>query len=837
MNQRYKLVWNAVQQVWVVASELAKSHKKSKTCFLYASVYLSLTVSNAWAAPGIHDLPQLGGIDGGSATITNPAQGQLVVSQTTARLIANWNSFDVGQQARVDFIQPDSKSIALNRIHSALPSQIFGQVNANGHLILVNQAGLVFGAQSQVNTASLVASTYAISDDNFNSDNLLFNRGGSEAGIDNQGGLTASQGNVVLLANSIKNSGAITSTAGNISLVNANQANVTINNVTVTQPSDIAGLIQNTGSLHATRIASQQGKIYLLGNRSRAASKIELGGTLDARSSIVRGRQIDVQDTLLLKGNTLLDAVNSIRVNAVVDAVSNHGLLSLSHGTKAGEGVLLSSDGKINLSGMNMKYRENGQYYQIIKTLAELQAIDSGEIDNTDFSALSGHYVLGADIDASATTSWNYGAGFSPLGGNGVAFTGTFNGLGHQISNLHIYRPDFDENSSQGGAVFPDPYGFSGYNIGLFAVTQDATLKNIRLSNVNIVGYENVGGLVGQNSSTVGGQSVIENNQVSGSIRGAYTVEEVCISYECEVEGAPFDGYAFTGGQSVGGLIGFNQVSGNSVLQANSTTVNVKGNFNIGGLLGSQVVNSLASATVQSNSSNGQISGNAAAAGLIGRDTSRQGGTSLIQTNHADTAITGSIYQLTNYAGGLIGYVDAASSGLTTIRYNQASGNISGDSYLGGLLGMVSSNAASIKILHNYATGSVVGKSVIGGLVGYNAVRNGSITIRSTYAAGEVRRTTSGGLSGGLVGANSIFRDGELPASIHVSNSYWDVDTTGQAAAVGNSIGTRINLNPVSGAGGSFPNAFAEASYANFDFNKVWRMNEGVDRPLLQAFQ
>src|SRR5690606_35707423 len=63
-------------------------------------------------------------------------------------------------------------------------------------------------------------------------------------------------------------------------------------------------------------------------------------------------------------------------------------------------------------------------------------------IDNN----LSGRYVLGSDIDASATSGWNGGAGFDPIGNPPVSpisanhFTGRFDGLGHTISGLTINR-------------------------------------------------------------------------------------------------------------------------------------------------------------------------------------------------------------------------------------------------------------------------------------------------------------------------------------------------------------------------------------------------------------
>lgn len=40
MNRSYKLVWNAIQQAWVVTSELGKSHKKSKAAAFIVALSL-----------------------------------------------------------------------------------------------------------------------------------------------------------------------------------------------------------------------------------------------------------------------------------------------------------------------------------------------------------------------------------------------------------------------------------------------------------------------------------------------------------------------------------------------------------------------------------------------------------------------------------------------------------------------------------------------------------------------------------------------------------------------------------------------------------------------------
>ena len=104
----------------------------------------------------------------GQATAT-AVGNTLTVTQTTDRAILNWQSFNVSADGKVIFAQPDSSSIALNRIHQASPSQIFGAVEANGQIYLVNQNGIVFGATARVKTAGLVASSLNISDDVFTS--------------------------------------------------------------------------------------------------------------------------------------------------------------------------------------------------------------------------------------------------------------------------------------------------------------------------------------------------------------------------------------------------------------------------------------------------------------------------------------------------------------------------------------------------------------------------------------------------------------------------------------------------------------------------------------------
>lgn len=99
-----------------------------------------------------------------NATISN---NLLRVQQQTDRAILNWASFNVGPDGRVVFEQPNSSSIALNRIFQGSPSRIMGAIEANGQIYLVNQNGFLFGPTARVRTAGLIASSLAIRDEVF----------------------------------------------------------------------------------------------------------------------------------------------------------------------------------------------------------------------------------------------------------------------------------------------------------------------------------------------------------------------------------------------------------------------------------------------------------------------------------------------------------------------------------------------------------------------------------------------------------------------------------------------------------------------------------------------
>jgi signal transduction histidine kinase len=96
----------------------------------------------------------------------------------------------------------------------------------------------------------------------------------------------------------------------------------------------------------------------------------------------------------------------------------------------------------------------------IITTCEQLQDIVSGNYKS---------YVLANDIDCSATSGWNSGAGFIPIGSNSH-FSGELDGHGHTISDITINSTDDNGNT------------------GLFAKTDIANIRNFSVVNASVTG-------------------------------------------------------------------------------------------------------------------------------------------------------------------------------------------------------------------------------------------------------------------------------------------------------------------------------------------------------------
>ena len=135
------------------------------------------------------------------------------ITQTASEAIVNWNTFDIGSDATVNFLQPGTDAAVLNRVHDGNITGIMGTLNANGGVYIVNPAGIVFGSGSTVNVTQLVASSLEIEDGDFLDGMPYTFTGGVETGnVTNQGTITAET--IALIGKHVINTGALSAEGG-----------------------------------------------------------------------------------------------------------------------------------------------------------------------------------------------------------------------------------------------------------------------------------------------------------------------------------------------------------------------------------------------------------------------------------------------------------------------------------------------------------------------------------------------------------------------------------------------------------------------------------------------
>jgi len=133
--------------------------------------------------------------------------------------VLNWQHFNIAAGETTIFQQPSAQSIVWNRINDPNPSQIFGSLQANGVVVLLNSSGFYFGPNSFVSAAGLVVSTAQYVPPENGGSGWQFNGPPPLASIVNYGRISVGQnGSAFLIADQIENHGTIEAPGGTIGL-------------------------------------------------------------------------------------------------------------------------------------------------------------------------------------------------------------------------------------------------------------------------------------------------------------------------------------------------------------------------------------------------------------------------------------------------------------------------------------------------------------------------------------------------------------------------------------------------------------------------------------------
>lgn len=331
-----------------------------------------------------------------------------VINQNTDKAIINWDSFDVNKGESVLFNQNSSSSIILNRVTNGLPTNIFGNISANGNVFILNQAGVLVGNGASINTNSFLAGAANINNNDFIAGKYNFY--GAQGNVINNGIIKVQNGGyAVLMGKNVANNGLISAKLGKIYLssgeafrmdmsgndligveIEKGITDAYISNaghiqaeggtivMTAKNASDvIRQAVNNTGIIDASSISYEGGKVILGAENSQVindgeinvSSKADNGGSIEIKAEHIinnglvyanglNGGLINMLSSDLLKiGNSSIIQANSF-------GYGNGGNIKLisqkraeaHNGALIEAGSIYGSGGFIELSGYESVY-------------------------------------------------------------------------------------------------------------------------------------------------------------------------------------------------------------------------------------------------------------------------------------------------------------------------------------------------------------------------------------------------------------------------------------------------------------------------------------------------
>ncbi|MBU6476095.1 MAG: filamentous hemagglutinin N-terminal domain-containing protein, partial [Alphaproteobacteria bacterium] len=363
-------------------------------------------------------LPQGATVGGGGATFSNPSSTSLAVNQSTERTVIDWQSFNIGSGASVQFNQPDSSALAVNRVVGTAtdPTQILGTLKSNGQVMILDPNGVLFGRNARIDVGGIIASTGSVDTaqvmSGANGIDITNIGGGS---VVNQGQITAAQGGLVaLVAPYAENSGVITANLGRVELASGNAVTVDLSgdnlvSMAVTGPVANA-LVENSGT-----ITANGGRVAMT---ARAAAGVV--GDVVNMTGVVQANTVGQQN-----GEIVLSGGSAGTVN-VAGHVNATGGAAGGRVDVTGNQIALN-DAQVNVDGTSA----GGQVY--------LGAGLSGAQDGTDTPAVTTDVSAGSVINADATNKGNggtvvvWGSQHTGFYGTATARGGTKGGNGGMV--------------------------------------------------------------------------------------------------------------------------------------------------------------------------------------------------------------------------------------------------------------------------------------------------------------------------------------------------------------------------------------------------------------------
>ncbi|MBT8584565.1 hypothetical protein G6694_07975 [Polynucleobacter paneuropaeus] len=407
-------------------------------------------------AQPLNALPTNGKVVAGVATISQTStatNATMTVNQTSQRAVINWDSFNVGTNAAVNFVTPGANSSTLNRVTGASPSLIQGALSSNGQIILVNANGITFGRGAQVDAPGVVASTMDIANKDFMDGKSTFSGSGSGK-IVNKGTISATtqDGFIALLAPEVQNQGYLLASKGGTVVMAAGEQ-ITLN----FQGKHLGGVNVDIATYKALvankRVVEVNGGLVVMAAGAAnqlMSSVIKNTGRVSASSVVNNGGEIEFVGNTVTQAGTV-EANSTTGVGGQVNLVGNN-ITATSKSKTTATGA--TGGGQVNM-GLAQTAVSGGTQVNAVTPSANTVAINQAIVKANATQAAQNNSLAqtvtveqGASIDASATQSGNGGiiAIWSALKTN---IAGSLKAIGGAVSG----NGGFVETSSKGTVI------------------------------------------------------------------------------------------------------------------------------------------------------------------------------------------------------------------------------------------------------------------------------------------------------------------------------------------------------------------------------------------------
>jgi len=332
---------------------------------------------------GAHANPVGGTVRHGSATIDQNGN-QLTINQASGMAILDWNSFSIAQGETTRFNQPNSSSMALNRVNGGTQSLINGRLEANGGIVLINPAGIIVGKSGVINVNTFIASTHDVTDDDFLSGKAMRFKGSSDASIQNLGTIHAESGDIYLIAHSVVNEGTLSAKNGTVGLVAANEV-----------------LLQPSGD-EKLSILSQEA----------SGGKILHRGTIEAVSAEIKAAGNPYAVAINLDGVIQARGVSGKKAKVAVDA--GQGDIQMSKTAKIDAGgdseggkVIVQSKGNLEIAGTILATSASGNGGEVQLLGDSIHLASTAVVDASGFAG-GGIILVGGDYQGGNNPAVHY---------------------------------------------------------------------------------------------------------------------------------------------------------------------------------------------------------------------------------------------------------------------------------------------------------------------------------------------------------------------------------------------------------------------------------------------